>query len=129
MIASGIIAQLRIGTPQPIPGVAIPSAYRRQPVDGPVEVHELGLEGDMVGNRRVHGGKEKAVYAYPLSGYAGWRAEFPGIADRFVPGAMGENLVIDRLDEASVHLGDIIRCGTATLQVAQIRGPAPPSRR
>lgn len=123
MIASGIIAQLRIGTPQPIPGVAIPSAYRRQPVDGPVAVHELGLEGDVVGNRRVHGGPEKAVYAYPLSGYAGWRAEFPGIADRFVPGAMGENLVIDRLDEASVHLGDIIRCGTATLQVAQIREP------
>ena len=123
MIASGIIAQLRIGTPQPLAGVKLPSAYRRQPVEGPVAVHELGLAGDAVGNRRVHGGPEKAVYAYPLSGYVGWIADFPAMADRFGPGAMGENLVVDGLDEASVHLGDVIRCGTATLQVAQIREP------
>ncbi|WP_164155707.1 MOSC domain-containing protein [Sandarakinorhabdus rubra] len=123
MIASGIIAQLRIGTPQSVAGVARPSAYHRQRVDGPVAVHELGLAGDQVGNTRVHGGPEKAVYAYPLSGYAGWRAEFPALVDRLGPGAMGENLVVEGLDEASVHLGDIIRCGTATLQVAQIREP------
>ena len=123
MIARGKIAQLRIGRPQPLPGLALPSAYRRQPVDGAVAVHELGLAGDQVGNPRVHGGPEKAVYAYPLSGYAAWRAEFPDIADRFEPGAMGENLVVDGLDEAGICLGDIIRCGTATLQVAQIREP------
>jgi MOSC domain-containing protein YiiM len=123
MIARGTIAQLRIGTPQPLPGLAMPSAYRRQPVTGPVTVHELGLDGDQVGNRRVHGGPEQAVYAYPLSGYAAWAADFPEMADRFVPGAMGENLVVKGLDEASVHLGDIIRCGTATVQVAQIREP------
>ena len=123
MIASGIIAQLRIGTPQAIAGLVHASAYHRQPVAGPVAVGELGLDGDQVGNRRVHGGPEKAIYAYPLSGYAGWQAEFPALADRLGPGAMGENLVVDGLDEASVHLGDVIRCGTATLQVAQIREP------
>ncbi|OYQ32202.1 hypothetical protein CHU93_03610 [Sandarakinorhabdus cyanobacteriorum] len=123
MIASGIIAQLRIGRPQPIAGVALPSAYHRQPVAGPVAVHELGLAGDQVGNTRVHGGPDKAVYAYPLSGYAGWIAEFPDFAERFVPGAMGENLVVDGLDEASLCLGDVIRCGSATLQIAQIREP------
>ena len=73
MIASGIIAQLRIGTPQAIAGLVHASAYHRQPVAGPVAVGELGLDGDQVGNRRVHGGPEKAIYAYPLSGYAGWR--------------------------------------------------------
>ena len=36
---------------------------------------------------------------------------------------MGENLVVDGLDEASLCLGDVIRCGTATLQIAQIREP------
>jgi MOSC domain-containing protein YiiM len=71
----------------------------------------------------VHGGPDKAIYAYPRSGYAAWAAEFPALAAQFVPGAMGENLVVDGLDEQSVHLGDIIRCGTATLQVAQIREP------
>ena len=114
MIARGIITQLRIGRPQPLPGHRMLSAYRRQPVAGPVTVHELGLDGDQVGNTRVHGGLEKAIYANPLSGYDGWRAAFPVLADRFVPGAMGENLVVDGLDEASLCLGDVIRCGTAT---------------
>ena len=123
MIASGIITQSRIGRPQVLPGHSMQSAYRRQPVAGSVAVHELGLDGDQVGNTRVHGGPEKAIYAYPLSCYAGWRAEFPDIADRFAPGAMGENLVVDGLDEASLCLGDSIRCGTATLQIAQIREP------
>ncbi|MEI6485085.1 MAG: MOSC domain-containing protein [Sphingomonadales bacterium] len=124
MIASGIITQLRIGRPQPLPGHRMLSAYRaRQPVAHAVAVHELGLDGDQVGNTRVHGGPEKAVYAYPLSGYAGWQAEFPDLAARFGPGAMGENLVVDGLDETSLCLGDILRCGTATLQIAQIREP------
>ena len=123
MIASGIITQLRIGRPQLLPGHRMLSAYRRQPVTSPVALHELGLEGDQVGNTRVHGGPEKAVYAYPLSGYAGWHREFPDLAEQFVPGAMGENLVVDGLDEASLCLGDVIRCGTATLQIAQIREP------
>jgi MOSC domain-containing protein YiiM len=123
MIASGIIAQLRIGRPQPLTGHRMLSAYRRQPVTGPVVVHALGLEGDQVGNTRVHGGPEKAIYAYPISGYDSWRTEFPDLADRFVAGAMGENLVVDGLDETSLCLGDVIRCGTATLQIAQIREP------
>ncbi len=127
MIASGfgrgIITQLRIGRPQLLPGLALPSAYHRQAVNGAVLVHELGLAGDQVGNTRVHGGPEKAVYAYPLAGYAAWRAEFPDIADQFQPGAMGENLVVEGLDETSLCLGDIIRCGAATLQIAQIREP------
>ena len=123
MIASGIIAQLRIGRPQPLTGHPMLSAYRRQPVTGPVVVHALGLEGDQVGNTRVHGGPEKAIYAYPRNGYDSWRAEFPDLADRFVPGAMGENLLVDGLDETSLCLGDVIRCGTATLQIAQIREP------
>jgi MOSC domain-containing protein YiiM len=123
MIASGNIAQLRIGRPQVLPGHSMLSAYRRQPVAGPVTVHELGLDGDQVGNSRVHGGPEKAIYAYPLSGYAAWRTEFPDLADRFMAGAMGENLVVDGVDETSLCLGDVIRCGTATLQIAQIREP------
>jgi MOSC domain-containing protein YiiM len=123
MIARGIIAQLRIGRPQALAGVALPSAYHRQPVASPVAVHELGLAGDQVGNTSVHGGPEKAVYAYPRSGYAAWAAEFPALAARFGPGAMGENLVVDGLDEAALCLSDIIRCGSATLQIAQIREP------
>lgn len=123
MIASGKIAQLRIGRPAPLPGVPYASAYWRQPVAEAVMAGEFGLAGDQVGNPRVHGGPEKAIYAYPVSGYAAWAAEFPALAAQFAPGAMGENLCVSGLDESTVHLGDIIRCGAATLQVAQIREP------
>ena len=123
MIASGRIDEVRVGQPAPLDGHGLVTAYRKQPVAGPVAVGPMGLDGDTQVNRRYHGGLEKAVYAYPASGYAGWRTDFPDLAARLVPGAMGENLVVGGLDEATTCLGDVIRCGTATLQVAQPREP------
>ena len=122
-IASGKIRAVHVGTVAPPDGDGVRTAYVKRPVEGARVVHALGIEGDVQANRRVHGGPEKAVYGYPLAGYAGWRADFPEIADRFGPGAMGENLVIEGQDEANVHIGDLIRAGTALLQVAQIREP------
>ena len=104
-------------------GRGLDTAFVKLPVAGPVAVHPLGLAGDEQGNRRVHGGPEKAIYGYPASGYARWRADFPEIATRFGPGAMGENLVVAGQDEGSICIGDTIRCGNAILQVAQIREP------
>lgn len=104
-------------------GRGLMTAYRKTPVAEPVAIGVLGLAGDVQANRRYHGGLEKAVYAYPLSGYAGWCADFPALAPRFGAGAMGENLVVTGHDEAGICIGDTIRCGTATLQVAQIREP------
>ena len=104
-------------------GRGLLTAYRKSPVAGPVAVGPSGIDGDVQHNRRYHGGPDKAVYAYPLSGYDGWRADFPEIADRFDTGAMGENLVVTGQDELSICIGDTIRCGTATLQVTQIREP------
>jgi MOSC domain-containing protein YiiM len=126
MNRSGSIDSVRTGTIAPLPGAGrggpgILTGFRKFPAVGPVAIGPSGLAGDQQGNLKVHGGREKAVYGYPLSGYAGWAAEFPALA--MVPGAMGENLVIAGHDEASLHLGDIIRAGTATLQIAQIREP------
>ncbi len=123
MIASGRIDEVRVGQAARLDGSGKRTAYRKSPVTGRVVVAELGLAGDTQVERRYHGGPEKAVYAYPVSGHAGWAAEFPEIADRFHPGAMGENLVIAGLDEAGVHIGDVIRAGTALLQVSQLREP------
>lgn len=128
MYAAGNISEVRIGASARLAnagrgGAGIDTAYRKSPATGPVTVNALGLDGDVQVNRRFHGGAEKAVYGYPVSGYAGWKAEFPDIADRFAPGAMGENLVITGQDEASLCIGDILRCGTATLQISQLREP------
>ncbi len=121
MIASGTIAQVLIGQPELVGGSR--TAFCKRPATGAVSVHVLGLVGDAQANRRVHGGLEKAVYAYPVSGYAGWQADLPELAARFAPGSMGENLCIVGQDEGSICIGDVIRAGTATLQVAQIREP------
>lgn len=123
MIASGTMMAIHIGKVAKLEGDGRRTAFRKLPVAGAVAVGALGLAGDEQGNLRVHGGPEKAVYGYPISGYAGWQAEFPAMADRFVAGAMGENLIVAGLDEENVHIGDIIRAGTAVLQIAQIREP------
>ncbi len=126
MIASGTTAQVRRGQPEPLDPESRKkrlTAFRKQPVVGPIAVHALGIEGDTQVDRRWHGGPEKAVYSYPLSGYAGWIADLPDHAARFVPGGMGENLCIEGQDEATICIGDVIRIGTTTLQVSQIREP------
>jgi MOSC domain-containing protein YiiM len=122
MIASGHIESVRVGGATLLRD-RVMTGYRKVPADGPVAVGKLGLAGDVQVNKRFHGGPEKAVYGYPVSGYAGWQAEFPALAGQFVPGAMGENLPVLGQDETSLCIGDIIRCGTALLQVAQIREP------
>jgi MOSC domain-containing protein YiiM len=122
MIASGSIQSVRLGQPTQLRD-GVMTGYRKGPVEGPVAVGPLGLEGDIQVNKRFHGGPEKAVYGYPVSGYAGWQAEFPALSAQFVPGAMGENLPVLGQDESTLCIGDIILCGTALLQVAQIREP------
>jgi MOSC domain-containing protein YiiM len=122
MIASGSIESVRVGSATVLRD-GVMTGYRKLPVAGAVAVGKTGLAGDVQVNTRVHGGPEKAVYGYPLSGYAGWQAAFPALAAQFVAGAMGENLPVLGQDETSLCIGDIIRCGTALLQVAQIREP------
>ena len=111
------------GRVAPLGPSGVPSGYRKTAVAGPVVVGRLGLAGDAQADLRVHGGPDKAVYGYDLAAYAGWAAELPDLAARFVAGSMGENLVIAGADERSLCIGDRVRAGTALLQICQIREP------
>lgn len=117
------IVEVRTGQIAPLGPKGVASAYLKSAAVQPVYVGEYGLAGDSQADRSVHGGLDKAVYGYPSSRYPDWTAAFPAIADRFVPGAMGENLVIDGLDETGIHIGDRIRVGGTLLQVTQPRQP------
>jgi len=123
MIASPEIVAVRVGTVAPLGPKGVPSAYRKQAIAGPVHAGELGLTGDAQADLTVHGGVDKAIYGYPLSRYPDWAAAYPDLADAFVPGAMGENLVVAGTDETGIHIGDRIRVGGALLQVTQPRQP------
>jgi MOSC domain-containing protein YiiM len=81
----------------------------------------LNLAGDKQADLSVHGGPDKAAYAYPVEHYAYWRRELP---DRELTwGMFGENLTTEGLHESSVHIGDRFRIGTVELVVTQPRVP------
>jgi MOSC domain-containing protein YiiM len=106
----------------------VPSAMHKTAVTGTARVGTLGLEVDEQADLSVHGGLEKAVYAYPPEHYAYWRqaredAGLGGIDDALLPGALGENLTLQGLQEADVWVGDTLQFANCTLRVTQPREP------
>jgi MOSC domain-containing protein YiiM len=93
----------------------------KSPVEGRVAVRTLNLDGDRQADLRVHGGPDKAVYAYPSEHYAWWRAQLDRVELPW--GAFGENLTIEGLTENDVCIGDRFRAGTAEFVVTQPRMP------
>ncbi len=84
-------------------------------------VRRLNLEGDEQADLTVHGGPDKAVYAYPVEQYGYWKNETPERALEW--GSFGENLTTSGLEENSVCIGDRLRIGTASFIVTQPRMP------
>ena len=123
LVSGATLISVQVGRVAPLGPEGVPSAFVKCPVDGPIAVMALGLAGDQQADLRVHGGPEKAVYGYALSSYAPWRHAFPEHDALLVPGAFGENLTIGGMDEETVHIGDVVRVGSATLQVTQPRQP------
>ncbi len=101
-------------------GRSVRTGIFKDPVLFRVHVGRVGLEGDVQADPRVHGGPEKAVYAYDLSGYAYWRS---ALGKDLPPGQFGENLTVEGMPETEVRLDDVYRVGTALLQVASPRSP------
>lgn len=100
-----------------------PTGIYKQPMSHPIQVIHSGLIGDEHGDTKAHGGPEKAVHLYPAEHYEVLAEIFPSLADRLVPGSLGENLSTRGLTEKDVCIGDIFEVGTATLQVSQLRRP------
>lgn len=117
------VVSIQVGQVAPLGPDRVASGFAKTPVRGPVRVHRTNLEGDAQADLRVHGGLEKAVYAYAQSRYEAWRSEFPEHGTRLVPGAFGENLTISNMTEDQLCLGDIHAIGSALLQVCQPRRP------
>ena len=111
-----------------IHGRSVATAIYKTPVAGPVVVVPLGVQGDAQADLSVHGGLDKAVYAYPSEHYPFWQAarRAAGVAeiDDALPfGAMGENLTLRGLLEEDVWVGDVLRFADCALRVVQPREP------
>ena len=102
-------------------GKVVRTSIFKAPVPGRVRVMRLNIEGDQQSDLSVHGGAEKAIYAYPSEHYAFWRSQIT--STDFPWGAFGENLTTEGLLEDRVHIGDRFRVGSAECIVTQPRMP------
>lgn len=117
------IVSISVGRPREIQwrGKTVTTSIFKTPVSGRVLVKRLNVDGDQQSDLTVHGGADKAVYAYPSEHYAFWREELPGLALSW--GAFGENLTTEGLLEDTIHIGDRLRIGSADFSVTQPRMP------
>lgn len=118
------ISTVLVGQISPLGRRGVASGIFKQPVYRDVEVIRSGLAGDAQGDRKHHGGLEKALHHYAFEHYAAWKSESPALAEHLVaPGAFGENISTVGATEADICIGDIYRLGTATVEVSQARQP------
>ena len=111
-----------------INGRAILTAIHKLPVTGSVQVRPLGLSGDDQADLSVHGGLDKAVYAYPSEHYPFWRearskAGVSCIDDALPFGSVGENLTLQGVLETDLWVGDVLKFAQCELRVTQPREP------
>ncbi|RKT54293.1 MOSC domain-containing protein [Saccharothrix australiensis] len=120
-MSGGRVSTVSVGVVRPLSwhGRTVVSGIGKRPVDGPVEVTRLGLAGDEQGDRKHHGGPDKAVLVYPDEHYREWARQL-GELDR---PAFGENLTTTGISEGDAVLGSVYAVGTAVLQVSRPRRP------
>ena len=117
------MVSVNVGLPREVPwhGRVVRTSIWKDPVEGLVHVSSLNLDGDKQSDLSVHGGPEKAVYAYPREHYEYWRRELPGTDLAW--GAFGENFTTEGLLETDIRIGDRLRVGSAEFLVTQPRMP------
>jgi len=111
-INRGSVRPLRVGER------TLQSAIGKTPVQGPVKVGPMGLAGDEQADLSVHGGLDKALYAFPLAHLTYWQQQrtAQGVSlfeEALPPGFVGENLSIAGLREDAVYIGDRLVLPTA----------------
>jgi MOSC domain-containing protein YiiM len=116
------LLSVNVGQPVEIEyaGDLVETGIYKSPVDGPVMLHALNLDGDKQADPTVHGGVDQAVYVYSVENYAYWEGEL----EREIPyGQFGENFTVEGMTDDSVYVSDIYRIGDVTVQVTMPRAP------
>jgi len=102
-------------------GRVVKTGIFKKPIEGPIEVKRLGLEGDQQANKKLHGGEYKAICVYPSEYYDIWKKELGKLDLSF--GYFGENFTTAGLMEWDVCLGDRLSIGSAQVVVTEPREP------
>ncbi|MFQ5969176.1 MAG: MOSC domain-containing protein [Nitrososphaerales archaeon] len=117
------ILSVNVGLPRKVvfKGQEVTTGIFKEPVQGRVNLRKLNLDGDRQADLTVHGGADKAVYAYPAEHYEYWRRQLPGTELPW--GMFGENLTTEGLHEDALNIGDQFQIGSAKAMVTQPRMP------
>jgi MOSC domain-containing protein YiiM len=117
------VISLNVGLPRTVKfqGQTVTTGIFKEPVKGRIKLRRLNLEGDKQADLTVHGGLDKALYAYPAEHYDYWKKRLPNMT---LPWAMfGENFTTEGLLEDQVNIGDVFRIGSSEVVVTQPRMP------
>jgi MOSC domain-containing protein YiiM len=117
------LISVNVGLPRNVDwqGKVVQTSIWKEPVAHRIRVSTLNLEGDWQSDLSVHGGPDKAVYAYPCEHYSYWRGIFPEVELPW--GVFGENFTTEGLLEDHIHIGDHLQIGSAEFIVTQPRMP------
>jgi MOSC domain-containing protein YiiM len=118
----GHVVTVNVGIPREIEwlGKREMTAIWKHPVEGRVQVRGVNVAGDDQADRRVHGGTDKAIYAYASEDTEWWSGE---LGRALEPGQFGENLTLAGVDVTGAVIGERWEIGTALLEVCQPRIP------
>src|SRR5215475_14992077 len=117
------VISVNVGLPRTVQwkGKAVSTGIFKAPVSGRIHLRTLNCDGDRQADLSVHGGPDKAAYAYPTEHYAYWHRELPNITLPW--GIFGENLTTEGLQEDTLKIGARFRIGSAEVVVTQPRLP------
>ena len=118
----GAVVSVNVGRIRPVErdGKPATTAIWKTPVSGRVRAEGVNLSGDDQADRTVHGGYDKAVYAYAIEDTRWWESELGrGVG----PGGFGENLTLEGLPLVDSVVGERWTAGTAVLEVSEPRLP------
>jgi MOSC domain-containing protein YiiM len=120
--ATGTVEAVNVGLPRAVAvnGREVLTAIWKSPVQGRVPLRGVNLRGDDQADREVHGGPDKAVYAYAAEDTERWEAE---LGEALGPGAFGENLTTRGIAVSGAVIGERWAVGSTLLEVAQPRLP------
>jgi MOSC domain-containing protein YiiM len=116
------VLSVNVGRPRTVDwhGRAVLTGIWKAPVAGRVAVRGINLDGDAQADLRVHGGPDKAVYAYAREDYEWWAEELDTPIEL---ATFGENLSVRGVALDDLVIGSRAQVGTTLLQVTQPRLP------
>jgi MOSC domain-containing protein YiiM len=118
----GRVISVNVGRPRPVQyrGKTVTTSIWKTPVAGRLHIEGVNIAGDDQADRSVHGGPDKAIYAYASEDYEWWAIE---LEQEMAPGTFGDNLTTAGVNVTDAVVGERWRAGTALLEVCQPRTP------